>query len=162
MTGIEESGDGGTDRPQRVLVVDDEVDILDSVQSLIESSTDNVEVTKALSGPAALKKMESVSFDLILTDYKMPEMNGLEFLAEARKAAPRTARIMLTAFPDLDLALSALNDERIEKFLVKPIEPEELLKTVNEVLEQRRQTTKSASDRARQMAELRRTRPDDS
>lgn len=162
MTGIEESGDGGTDRPQRVLVVDDEVDILDSVQSLIESATENVEVTTAVSGPAALEKMASTSFDLIVTDYKMPEMNGLEFLAEARKAAPRTARIMLTAFPDLDLALSALNDERIEKFLVKPIEPEELLNTVNEVLERRRETTKSASDRARQMAELRRKKSDDS
>lgn len=155
------SGGGDSGRAQRVLVVDDEVDILDSIQSLIESTSDHVEVTTAASGPAALKEMESTSFDLILTDYKMPEMNGLEFLAEARKVAPRTARIMLTAFPDLDLALSALNDERIEKFLVKPIEPEELLKTVQEVLDRRRAATKTASDRAKEMAELRRKKEQD-
>lgn len=159
VNGIGESG-GGEGRPQRVLVVDDEVDILDSVKSLIESATENVEVTTAGSGPAALEKMASSSFDLILTDYKMPQMNGLEFLAEARRVAPRTARIMLTAFPDLDLALSALNDERIEKFLVKPIEPEELLNTVQDVLDRRRRTSESAAQRAKDMADARRKKPE--
>lgn len=151
----EATGTGGG-RTQHVLVVDDEMDILDSVKSLIESTTQGVEVSTAPSGPDALKALQDTSFDLIITDYKMPEMNGLEFLAEARRIAPRTARVMLTAFPDLDLALSALNDERIEKFLVKPIEPEELLKTVQEILDKRRHAVAEETERARELSKLRR------
>jgi DNA-binding NtrC family response regulator len=137
-------------------VVDDEADILDSLQTLLESALDNVKVTIAASGREALTAMDAQSFDLILTDYKMPGMNGLEFLAEARERAPTTPKIMLTAFPDLELAISALNDQKIEKFLVKPIEPDKLLTTVEEILSEQEDRAYAGREQARALDELRR------
>jgi response regulator RpfG family c-di-GMP phosphodiesterase len=86
----------------------------------------------------------------------MPEMNGIEFLAEARKMAPKTPRMMLTAFPDLDLAISALNRERIEKFLVKPIDPDELVAAVRAILSTGQENAERLRHHARSLDALRR------
>lgn len=124
----------GQVRHQTVLVVDDEVDIRDSLKELFDGSLKDVEVLTAESGTEALKILKAQPIDLILTDYKMPGMNGLEFLAEARRAAASVPRILMTAFPDLELAIRAVNEERIENFLTKPLEPESVVQVVQDIL----------------------------
>jgi response regulator RpfG family c-di-GMP phosphodiesterase len=121
-------------RKQRVLLVDDEPDILESLQELLEASLPTVEVRTALSGPKALMELRKDRIDLIVADYKMPEMNGLEFLKKADEVAPGIPRILITAFPDLEIAIKAINDARIENFFTKPFEPNEVVGAIRSVL----------------------------
>lgn len=118
----------------RVLVVDDEPDILQSFADLIEVSIPGTVVTKARSGAEAVAALRAGQYDLVVTDFRMPGMNGLELLAEVSRLAPATPSVMITAFPDLDVVLKAVNERRARAFLMKPIEPARLLDTVREIL----------------------------
>lgn len=117
--------------PRRtILLVDDEPDILESLRELIEVSLEDIEVVAVESGEEALKVLQSRHVDLIVSDYKMPGMNGLELLIQARSVAPRVPRIMMTAFPDLDIAIKAINHASIENFFTKPLDPDEILEVM--------------------------------
>ena len=118
-----------------ILLVDDEPDILESMKEYLESMLDGLTVLTASSGKAGLLLMDKNKVELIITDYKMPEMNGLEFLREAAKKAPTVPRIILTAFPKLELAIQAINEVEVDRFLTKPIRPEELERLVKTFLE---------------------------
>lgn len=120
--------------PRRILVVDDEEDIRVALKDLLESSLDRVEVTIAEDGASGLRVLQRLRPDLIVSDYKMPGMNGLEFLQASRAQAPETPKILITAFPDLDLAVRAINDAHIENFLQKPLDPVVVLEKVDRIL----------------------------
>jgi adenylate cyclase len=125
-------------RNQTVLLVDDEDDVLDSLKDLFETVLDGVQVLTADSGQAGLDILDSQPIDLIVTDYKMPGMNGLEFLGQARGLAPGVPRILMTAFPDLGVAIHAINDAGIENFITKPFEPGQVIDVVRAILVERR------------------------
>ncbi|HWH08197.1 MAG TPA: response regulator [Candidatus Thermoplasmatota archaeon] len=120
--------------PRRILVVDDEEDIRVALKDLLESSLERVEVHIAEDGAAGLRHLQRARPDLIVSDFKMPGMNGLEFLQAARAFAPETPKILITAFPDLDLAVRAINDAHIENFLQKPLDPAMVVEKVNRIL----------------------------
>lgn len=143
-------------RPQAVLIVDDEVDILESLKQLFEVSLPDVKVLTAEGGAIALSIIKSQPVDLIVTDYKMPGMNGLEFLNEARKLVPKVPRILVTAFPDLELAIRAVNDAKIENFFTKPVEPGKVVEIVRSVLAERRAQEMRDQSFARSLDALRR------
>jgi len=128
-----------------VLIVDDEPDILESLCDLFEAALDNVECRTASSGQAALDILSKGDIDLILSDYKMPGMNGLQFLERARQVAPDVPRMIMTAFPDLDVAIEAINEARIETFFTKPLDPDKVVKGVASVLEARRLRSRRAN-----------------
>lgn len=125
-------------REQIVLLVDDEPDIRDSLQMLLEAGLENIQVASAESGALALEILQRRPVDLIITDYKMPGMNGLEFLQRAQKIAPKTPRILVTAFPDLEIAIRAINEAGIENFFTKPFEPDQVLDVVRSILQEQR------------------------
>ena len=131
---------------QLVLLVDDEPDIRESLKMLLEASLDDVDVETAEGGQTALDVLARSRVDLIITDYKMPGMNGLEFLQRAAKEAPKVPRILVTAFPDLDIAIKAINAAGIENFFTKPFEPEQVVSVVRDILrEQRAQALRNRS-----------------
>jgi len=143
-------------RKQSILLVDDEADILESLKQLLEVSIKEVKVHTAEGGQVAIGILKSQTIDLIITDYKMPGMNGLEFLGEARRLAPSIPRILVTAFPDLELAIKAVNDAKIENFFTKPVEPGKVVDVVRAVLTERRAKEMRDQSFARSLDALRR------
>lgn len=123
-------------RRHRILVVDDEPDIVESVSRALQLKFGSeLDVTGAPDGMVALARLREGGIDIILTDFRMPKMNGLEFLEEAKRIAPQAVRIMMTAYPDLDLAVKAINDESVIRFLVKPLDLAKITETIRIALD---------------------------
>ena len=116
----------------RILVVDDEPDVREAVANLLETFLDHATVVAASSGGEGLDVVRNEAVDLILTDFKMPGMNGAQFLVEARKVQPGVPSIVLTAF-DRE-ALQSLGLRTSPRILHKPFEAQDLLRAVDEVL----------------------------
>lgn len=143
-------------RRQTILIVDDEEDIRDSLKALLESSVEGADVVVAAHGQEALATLRSTQIDLVISDYKMPGMNGLELLGAIGRAAPHTPRILVTAFPDLEIAIRAINEAGIENFFTKPFDPDQVVNVVRALLfEQRAQELRTRSF-ARSLDTLRR------
>lgn len=109
----------------------------------------DLEVTIAASGAEGLRALPAARPTLIITDFKMPGMNGLEFLEAARAIVPETPRMLMTAYPDLDITTRAINEAHIENFLAKPIEPEELIAKVVRIF----QMEEARHEKERQLAQ---------
>lgn len=120
---------------ERILCVDDEPNVLAGYQRMLRKQFD-LEV--ASSSEQGLDAVRSGSFAVVVSDMRMPGMNGSQFLAKVREAAPDSARILLTGFADLPSAISAVNDGHIFRFLTKPCPPETLSKALRAGLEQYR------------------------
>lgn len=119
-----------------VLVVDDEADIASSMQGVIETEL-GFTVLTATSAKAALLILDALGpdeVDLVMSDFRMPEMDGLEFLQRARRGHPSTPRVLVTAHADLDLAINALNAAGVARFITKPFEAPAFTRAVAELV----------------------------
>jgi DNA-binding NtrC family response regulator len=121
--------------PRVILVVDDEADILDSFRHLLENSIPGAQVRPCTSGRQALKVLANEPVDLVMSDFKMPGMDGIEFLVQARYLRPSLPRVMFTAFADEDLARRAVSEALVDDFLSKGVDPEQMVETVQRLLE---------------------------
>jgi len=108
----------------KILLVDDEQGILDSLTRLLFE--EDYEVETATSGKEALKKMSNNNFSLVISDQRMPEMTGAEFLQKVKKLHPDTIRIMLTGYSDINDAVAAINKGEVYRYINKPWNDEEL------------------------------------
>ncbi len=137
----------GSTRPsiQAILIVDDEPDILDSLSDVFNLHLPGVRIVTAPNGAKGLQILEKEPVDLIVSDYKMPGMDGLEFLTKARLVAPKASRILITAYPELNVAVRAINEAQIQNFLTKPITPAALMEAVNAALLKARQEQQRAA-----------------
>ncbi|MDA0748412.1 MAG: response regulator [bacterium] len=116
-----------------LLIVDDETDVLLVLEDLFKSR--GYQVTTANNGREALDLLGKINPDLVLADYQMPEMNGIEMLHRVREQCPDTMRILLTAHGDLSVAIAAINEADVYKFLTKPWNNNDLLLSVQRALE---------------------------
>jgi DNA-binding NtrC family response regulator len=126
----------------RILVVDDEVDILSSVRTFLEEDL-GVEVVAAFSGEQGLAALRDGDIDVVMSDYRMPVMDGLEFLRQAKAMAPDVPRVLLTAYPDIQLAADALNQARISQFLSKPVQPRRLAEVMKALVGERNRSAQT-------------------
>lgn len=129
--------------PQHVLLVDDEPAILHAlVRTLRRGTADGLWQslhTEAFTDPAAaLARAQEQSFALAISDFRMPGMNGAQFLAGLRDCQPDCRRIILSAHADFDGLTDAINSARISLFLSKPWNEPELLAAVHEQLQEHR------------------------
>jgi CheY-like chemotaxis protein len=107
-----------------ILCVDDEVNVLDGLRRLLRKS---YEVKTATGGAEALELLtKGETFAVVVSDMRMPGMNGAALLAELSKRAPDTVRLLLTGQTDVESAILAVNEGHVFRFLTKPCAPEAL------------------------------------
>ena len=108
----------------RVLFVDDEVFVLDGLKRMLRRMRTQWEMDFVDSGEAALQMMAQKEFDVIVSDMRMPNMNGAELLNEVKDLHPNTIRFILSGYSDKDLILKSLDSTH--QYLAKPCDPETL------------------------------------
>ncbi|WP_428608732.1 HD domain-containing phosphohydrolase [Sedimenticola sp.] len=120
----------------RVLFVDDEENILSGIKRQFRKQ---YAVETALSGAEALELIKgSDEFAVIVSDMRMPEMDGIEFLRQAKELSPHSVRLMLTGNADQQTAIDAVNRGAVFRFMNKPCPISQLVESVNAALEQYR------------------------
>ncbi len=107
----------------KILCVDDEKDIVDC---LADTFMDAYEVRTAQSGQEALKILDREEIVLIITDQRMPEMQGVELLARAKEINPYCKKILLTGYADINAAIDAINKGSVDRYFNKPWDDDEL------------------------------------
>lgn len=102
----------------KIMLVDDEENVLRALRRTLAMEPYEVEICH--SGVEALTQIESADFDLVLSDYRMPDMDGVVLLTECRKRRPDMARLILSGYADLEALTGAINDAQIYRFISKP------------------------------------------
>lgn len=120
----------------RIMVIDDEQNILNAMRRLMRKQKD-WEVEYFDSAKEALKRAHAASFELFLSDYRMPGMDGVKFLSETKKSHPEAMRLILSGFTDLEALLGAINEAEIYRFISKPWQDYDLITTLEQALAQR-------------------------
>ena len=128
----------------RIMIVDDEESILKSLQRVLRLApcsgggrTFNLEVHPFNSPHKALEAARHESFDLFISDYRMPAMDGIEFLKAAKELQPDAARLILSGYVDLNALARAVNEVGIERFIGKPWNDYELMSAIGQALAHR-------------------------
>lgn len=120
----------------RILLVDDDEMVLGSLTSLLDLETE-YRVETAGSGEAALALADDNPLDLIISDYLMPGMNGIDLLGRLKESQPWAPRILLTGYADKENAIRAINDVGLFQYLEKPWDNAHLLLVIRNALERR-------------------------
>src|ERR1022692_3828271 len=155
---------------EKILLVDDESSILDGYRRSLRRE---FEIETAVSGKQALSLVaETGPYAVVVSDMRMPEMDGIELLSSIKAQSPDTIRIMLTGNADMDTAIHAINEGSIFRFLNKPCSKEVMAKTLTAALVQFRLVTAekttsgrdperqySSTDRSAQPGQSRRLQP---
>ncbi len=119
----------------RLLCVDDEPNILSALRRVFRQG--GYRVTVAGSGAEALQMMETETFDLVISDMRMPEMDGARFLEQVRQRCPETIRILLTGYADVAATIDAINRGEIFRYVAKPWDDNDILLIVRHALERK-------------------------
>ena len=120
---------------KKILIVDDDAELRKNISEILKDAEYSVD--EAATGKDALVKVKAAAFDIVLLDFMMPKMSGLDALPEIRKASPKTKIIMITAFATVENAVDAVKKGASE-YLSKPFKIGELLAAVRRVLEEAR------------------------
>lgn len=120
----------------RILLVDDEPAVLEALALTLKRAREfRAEVETASNGDAALAKLASSSFHLVLADHRMPGMTGVELLARVRAEHPNVVRALITGLNDVDIAVDAMERARVHYYVQKPWDNDELRLTISEALQ---------------------------
>jgi two-component system NtrC family sensor kinase len=123
-----------TCEPIKILCVDDERNVLRALERIFLD--DDYEIVIAGSGEEGLQIMEEAGpFQVVISDYRMPVMNGVEFLKSVYDRWPETVRIVLSGYADAGAIVSAINEGHIYRFIPKPWNDDELRVTLQNCLE---------------------------
>ena len=119
----------------RILVVDDEQSVATTIKAILQ--LDGSDVTAVTTGKEALAQLRENEFDVVLTDLRLDDLDGIEVLRETQRLWPDTVSIMLTGYASLESAVTALRSGAYD-YLIKPSDVDELRATVGRALERRR------------------------
>ncbi len=120
----------------RVLFVDDEPNVLDGIRRQLRNRIELETATSASAGLDLIKQQGP--FAVVVSDMRMPEMDGARFLAKVNEIAPQTVRMVLSGQADLESTIAAVNEGRVFRFLLKPCSSETLFGVIKNGIEQYR------------------------
>jgi response regulator RpfG family c-di-GMP phosphodiesterase len=126
----------------RVLFVDDEPSILNAMKRVFRGQS--IEISTAGSGQAGLALLNETPVDLVISDMRMPEMDGAQFLEEVFTHWPQTKRILMTGYAEVASTIAAINRGKIWCYIAKPWDDEDLVITVQHALAHRQLTQQNA------------------
>jgi DNA-binding NtrC family response regulator len=119
---------------KKILLVDDEQNVLNALRRELK---DHYDIVTFVSPVAALEHCKNTQFDLVVADFKMPEMNGIEFLEQFGQLQPDASRLVLSGETDIDGLIHLINKTHIYRFLSKPWDKAELLNSIRQALDYR-------------------------
>lgn len=128
----------------RILLVDDEQNILNALRRVlmggvvVDGEDEAVKVETCNTPAEALKLAEVMPFDLVISDYRMPGMGGVDFLKAFRKIQPNAARMILSGYADLSALVGAINEAEIFRFINKPWNDYDLKLAITQALAYRK------------------------
>lgn len=120
-----------------IVIVDDEEMVLTSLSSLLNLEMD-YNVLTFTAPKEAIEYIESNDIDLVVSDYLMPEMDGISFLTQVKRLRPEVPRIILTGYADKENAIKAINDVGLFQYIEKPWDNSDLLLIIRNGLEKQR------------------------
>jgi len=121
-----------TQADENILIVDDQQEILNSLQRLLKNEFN---IFVAPSGEQGLELIRKQSFAVVVSDQRMPQMDGVTFLKQVKELQPEAIRILLTAYADIEATISAVNQAKIFQYISKPFEPDEFKQILNNALQ---------------------------
>jgi len=120
------------DKHARILVVDDDESITNTMKAILEDEGYIVDI--AATGKEAIKRTEETAYNVALLDIRLPDIEGVELLKLMKDAVPKIRKIMVTGYPSMQNAITALN-KNADAYLTKPVDIEKLLNTVKDQLQ---------------------------
>ena len=132
-----------------ILVVDDDEAVVQSVSALLELETSH-RILSETSPPRAVELVRQTPVDLVISDFLMPDMNGISFLLEVRGLYPESTLVLLTGYADKENAIRAINEVGIFQYLEKPWDNDDILTVVRQGLDKRLQLHR-LHERAREL-----------
>ncbi len=131
-----------------LLVVDDEAGVVQSLQDLLRREYRVLGATRARDG---LRLLHEQPVHVVMTDQRMPEMSGVDFLRSARRDRPNAIRLLFTGYADIKAVIDAINEGHVYRYITKPWDPDELRTILHQageqydLLQERRRLSKQAS-----------------
>jgi signal transduction histidine kinase len=120
-------------RRHTLLVVDDEPDVVQSLKDLLHREYRVVGATYAADG---LRLLHEQPVQLVMTDQRMPEITGIDFLRSVRRDRPDVIRLLFTGYADIKAVIDAINEGNVYRYITKPWDPDELLTVLRQAGEQ--------------------------
>lgn len=134
---------------KRLLLVDDEQNVLHALVRTLRSCYRDQVAFETFTNPfEALKRCSLAEFDVVISDFRMLELTGVEFLAALQQVAPDTVRIMLTASTEFGTVSSAINEAGVFRFLSKPWDETSLRAALDASFEQREKLVQERDERS--------------
>lgn len=134
-----------------VLIVDDEDMVITSIRAFLQLETEFA-VHGYTNTEEAARHLQTSPVDVIVSDYLMPKMNGIQFLAKAKQYQPEAARVLLTGHADKQSAIQAINDVGLYQYLEKPWDNSQLLLVLQSAIE-RTQLLRKLRDKVSELDE---------
>ncbi len=120
----------------RIMIIDDEPNILNALKRALGGKGD-WEIETYGSAGDALKRAQTANFELFISDYRMPDIDGVEFLTRVKDLQPESMRMILSGFTDLEALLGSINKAEIFRFICKPWNEYELVAAIKLALAHR-------------------------
>jgi DNA-binding NtrC family response regulator len=140
------------DKNARILIVDDDENIRLTLKTILVDAGYAVDL--AVNGAQAIEKTEKSSYNVALIDIRLPDMEGVELLTKMKDNVPKTRKIMVTGFPTLQNAVTALNNDA-DAYIMKPVDIVKLLVTIKEQLELQEEERKYSEEKIADFIETR-------
>ncbi|MBD3225564.1 MAG: response regulator [Caldithrix sp.] len=116
------------DKQESLLAVDDQTQILNTLSRMFKT---RYQVFTASSGEKGLQILKEHNIAVIISDQRMPEMDGVTFLSKAMEIQPKAIRLLITGYSDIDATIEAVNQAKIFQYIAKPFEPDELIQIID-------------------------------